>query len=108
MFDSLSAGYIPICLLVITIAWFIARVRNIGVRALLTLIVPVVVSFGWFFVPRLFKLFRPLKYGEDPWVGWGLIAAATWSIAAVPLCIFSVAIFVFVRRRGKQSSGQTH
>ena len=107
MFNSLSAGYIPICLIVVVIAWFIAKVRNIGLRVVFAFIVPIVVSFGWFFIPRLPKLFRPLQFGEDPWVGWGLIAAATWSIVAVPLSIASVVIFVLIRQRGKRSSNKS-
>ena len=104
MFDSLSAGYLPICLIVLALAWFIAKVPNNGLRVVLGVIIPVMVAFGWFFVPRLSKLFGPLKYGEDPWVGWGLITATTWSIVAEPLGIISVVIFAFGARRRKQSS----
>lgn len=105
MFDSLSAGYIPVCLIVVIISWFIARAENVAIRAFLALTVPILASFGWFFIPRVPKLFQPLRFGEDPWIGWGIIAAATWSIVAVPVCFVSVFIFVFYTRHKNKKSG---
>ena len=101
MFDSLSGGYLPICVLVLGFAWLIAKVKNVVARALLTVASPLMVSFAWFFMPRMFRLFRPLDPGEDSWVGWGIMASTSWSIAAVPLSI--VAVYIFVLRFKKNN-----
>jgi uncharacterized membrane protein (DUF106 family) len=104
MFDSLNAGYIPICIIVVVFAWLIAKVDIVGIRVVLTLVIPVAISMAYFFLPRFLDLFRPLKFGEDPWVGWGFIASATWSIVAVPASIISVIVFVRIRRRDKHGN----
>jgi hypothetical protein len=70
-------------------------VFRIGVAIIITIII----SFGWFFIPRINKLFIPLQFGEDPWISWGIIAAVTWSIIAVPLSIAAVVVFVFIKQR---------
>ena len=101
MFDSLNGGYIPVCVLVLITSWFVAKINNFPVRAIITFIAPILVSLAWFFIPHLLDLFRPLKYGEDPWVGWGIITAATWSIVAIPVSVISVIIFVANKRHDK-------
>ena len=99
MFDSLDNGFMPICIIVVICAWYIAMVRNSVLRIGIALILPIVISFGWFFVPRIDKLFTKLKFGEDPWVSWGIIAAISWSTVAVPLSVVAVVVFVLIKRR---------
>lgn len=97
MFNSLNGGYIPICLIVILAAWFISRIKPILFRIFLALLVPLFISLAWYIVP---DLFRSLPDRRDPsWLAWGFIAAATWSIVAVPVSIITVYISSFIRKR---------
>ena len=98
MFDSLSGGYVPICAAALVVAWFLAAVRSIWLRAALAVIAPVAISLAWYFLPALFK---PSPSGDGE-MGWGFITAATWSVAAVPVSVVAVFCFSYVRhpRRG--------
>ena len=99
MFDSLNNGYMAIYIIVLACSWCIAKIRNSVFRIGIAVIIPIIISFGWFFVPRINKLLIPLQFNEDPWVSWGIIAAAAWSIIAVPLSIASVLLFAFIQQR---------
>lgn len=103
MFTSLNGGYVPIIVLVLGFAWIIAKVKNIVIRSFLTIASPLIVSFAWYFVPRFFELFRPLESGEDPWVGWGVVASSSWALLAVPVSILSVCLFALINRRKNTS-----
>lgn len=99
MFDSVNGGWVPINIIVIICGWFISKVELTAIRVTLALFVPVVVSFSWVFLPRLPALFRPLQFGEDSWVPWGIMAGVAWSAVALPISLVAVTIFVRVRRR---------
>lgn len=99
MFDSLNGGYFPICVLVVVAAWFLSSFRSWWWRIILGIVIPIVISLCWFFVPRLSILFKPLQFGEDDRVPWGYIAAGTWSMVAVPLSVLATVVFSYVRRR---------
>ena len=99
MFDSLQAGYAPICLLVLAASWFIARVGSPRLRVALALVTPVAISAAWFFMPRLPAPFRPLAFNEDPWVPWGFMATAAWAVFAVPVSVLGTFGFWLTRRR---------
>ncbi len=106
MFDSLNNDYFPICLIVVVIAWYVAMLRNGVIRIGLAGIIPIIISSGWFFVPRIGKLFTPLRIGEDPWVSWGIVASAAWSLVAVPLSVTAVVAFSWIQRRNKGSKNR--
>ena len=99
MSNSLNSGYIPITIIVLACSWCIARISNSVFRIGIAIVIPIIISFSWFFVPRIDKLLIPLRFDEDPWVSWGIIAAVTWSIMAVPISILSVLLFTFIRQR---------
>ena len=88
-------------MVVVVMAWYIAMLRNVVIRIGIAVVIPIFISFGWFFVPRIEKLSIPLGFGEDPWVSWGIIATAAWSLVAVPLSIISVVTFSWLKRRNK-------
>jgi hypothetical protein len=97
MFDSLDGGYIPICLTVLLFSWFVSGVKDTWRRGLLTLLIPVTISFLWYVIP---DFFRSIPERSDPtWFGWGLAATMAWSFAAIPVSIISVYIFVVIRRK---------
>jgi chromate transport protein ChrA len=97
MFDSLDGGYIPICLTVLLFSWFVSSVKETWRRILLSVLVPVSISFLWYVIP---DFFRSVPERRDPtWFSWGLVATMAWSIAAIPVSIISVYIFVVTRKK---------
>jgi|WetSurMetagenome_2_1015567.scaffolds.fasta_scaffold84622_2 hypothetical protein len=105
MFDSLGGGYIPICLIVIASAWYLSKLKDIKLRVLMTVIVPIAVSLAWYFIP---DFFRSNPDSQDPaWVTWGLIAATAWSIAAIPTSIISVYVFSNIRKKAELKTKTT-
>jgi len=76
MFDSLQAGYAPICLLVLAASWFIARVGSPRLRVALALVTPVAIS-----------------------APWGFMATAAWAVFAVPVSVLGTFGFWLTRRR---------
>ena len=80
-FDSLSGGYVPICIATLIAAWFVSTIRLIALRVVAACLAPMAISLAWSFVPAMMAN----DPGADGWIAWGVIAAATWSIAAVPL-----------------------
>ena len=97
MFDSLSGGYVPICAVVVIAAWSLAGVRSVYIRVVAALLLPVAISLAWYFVPAIVR-----GASGDGWVGWGYIAAATWSLVAVPLSVVAVFFFGYVRNRHRR------
>ncbi|HXS72654.1 MAG TPA: hypothetical protein VN725_01315 [Rhodanobacteraceae bacterium] len=102
MFDSLSGGYAPVLVLTAIVAWLLALLRIVWLRWVLAVIAPILISFSWFFVPRFPALFKPLPWGQDPWVGWGIIAAMVWATYAIPLCLVATLVFTVLRKRRKK------
>lgn len=97
MFDSVEGGYVPICFITAFAAWFLSKLGRITVRALLALLIPIALSFAWYFIPDLFRA-HPER--QDPaFVAWGFVAATAWSAAAVPVSIIVVVISSFIRKR---------
>jgi chromate transport protein ChrA len=97
MFDSLQGGYIPICLVVTLVAWFLSGLKPVSARALMSLLTPIVISLLWYFVPDFFRA-NPDR--QDPsWVTWGLIAATAWSAAAIPTSLIAVYLFSKIRKK---------
>ena len=99
MFNSVEGGYIPICLVVVLTAWFISGMISVWRRVLMTLLIPVVVSFLWYVVPDFFRSIP--ERTDASWLGWGLVATMMWSAAAIPASIISVVIFGFIRKASK-------
>jgi len=99
MFDSLSGGYAPIFVLAVAAAWLLTSVRSVVLRIVLAVFAPIGISLGWFFLPRLPDLFKPLTFGQDSSVPWGFMAAAAWSIFAVPVCLLATLAFTLLRSR---------
>ncbi len=81
-------------------SWFIAGVRPVWRICVLSIVLPLAISAAWGFLPRLPGLFRPLQFGEDPWVPWIVMAVFVWSAIAVPVGAASVLVFYKVRKRG--------
>ena len=97
MFDSLQGGYIPICVIVTVAAWFLSNQKPILVRGLMSVLLPIVVSLLWYFVP---DFFRSNPDRQDPsWVTWGLVAATGWSVAAIPTSVIATYFFSIVRKK---------
>ena len=92
--NSLNGGYVPICIATIVAAWFVSGIRFVWLRVALACLVPVAISLSWYFVPAM------MSAGGDGWIGWGLIAAATWSIVAVPVGIAATLGLSVIRKRG--------
>jgi hypothetical protein len=99
MLNLLDASYIPVCLISIGSAWLFRKLRPIVFQVYLSFIVPIVFSFALAFVPELLK---PSPPGEA-WFAWALILGATWSMAAVPVCIVAVIVFNTIGKAGKKS-----
>lgn len=101
MFDSLQGGYIPICLVVTLAAWFLSGMKSVSARVFMALLVPIVISLLWYFVP---DFFRSNPDRQDPsWVTWGLIATTAWSAAAIPTSVIAVYLFSMVRKKADGS-----
>jgi hypothetical protein len=103
MFNSLDAGFVPIGNIVVAISWFVARARLLWVRGLLSVLVPIAISFAWGFLPRLPDVFRPLRFGEDDRIPWILMAVMTWSAVSVPVGAIAVILFSLWRKRFSKS-----
>ncbi|QEM67867.1 hypothetical protein FO488_06650 [Geobacter sp. FeAm09] len=102
MFDSLEGAYLPICLAVILSAWFLAGIKSVWRRVFMALVIPITISFLWYVVS---DFFRSVPEKRDPaWLNWGLAATMVWSIAAIPVSIVSVYIFVLVRKRAESTT----
>ena len=99
MFNSLDAGFVPICLIVLAASWFVAGARRLWVRVLLAVLIPITISFAWGFLPRLPGIFRPLRFGEDDWVPWIFMAVMAWSAVSVPVGAIAVFLFSTIRKR---------
>jgi hypothetical protein len=95
MFTSFSGGVAPILLLSLLAAWFLAILRPVWLRCVLGIIMPIVFSFGWFYLPRLPDLFGPSD--RDAWKEWGLVAGIAWSFYAVPVCLVATLAFTLLR-----------
>jgi hypothetical protein len=91
LFNSLDVGFAPICLIVVATSWVVAGARQLWVRALLAVLIPIIVSFAWGFLPLLLGIFRPLRFGEDDRVPWIFMAVMAWSAASVP--VGAIAVF---------------
>jgi len=101
MFDSLSGGYIPVLVLALVTAWVLVKVRPVWLRFLLAFLLPIAISLGWYFLPRLPSLFPPRD--PDAWIEWGFAAALVWSIFSVPLCVLAtLALTLFQHFRGRR------
>lgn len=99
MFNSLSAGYLPICVVTVLAAWFVSSIRSFRLRAVSAVLAPIAISMAWYFVPAL------MRSPEDGWIGWGLIATSAWSIVAVPVGIAATLCLSLVRgRRSRRPS----
>jgi hypothetical protein len=105
MFNSLDGGSAPVLVLTVLASWWLAKLCSIWLRLALAILVPVGISLGWFFVPRLPLLFKPLEFNQDPWVPWGLAAAIVWSVYAVPVGLISTFIFAIWNRRRRSNTG---
>jgi hypothetical protein len=99
MFESLDAGYFPICIATVIAGWRIAAVRSARHRGMFALFVPVGFSLLWLFLPRIPALIAPAKRVHDPWVPWAFIAATSWSFLAVPVSVVATFFFAFLRTR---------
>lgn len=99
MVDSVQGVYIPICVVVAISAWFISGTVSVSRRMLMTLLVPVVVSFLWYVVPDFFRTVPERR--DASWLSWGLVATMMWSVAAIPASIISVVGFCFIRKSSK-------
>jgi len=87
--------------MIVTIAsWFVAGIRPFWMRTLMAVLIPIVVSFAWGFLPRLQDMFRPLRFGEDDWVPWIFMAAMVWSAVSIP--VGAIAVYLFSKRRKRQ------
>jgi hypothetical protein len=99
MFDSIDGGVFPIVFITFICGWFIPSIEPLAVRIFAAFCAPVGIALGWFFIPRILMLFKPLGPDQDPWVAWGFAAAGVWSIIAIPTSVVSVLLSVFLRRR---------
>ena len=105
MFDSLQGGYTPICIVVTVVAWFLSNQKYIFVRGLMSVLIPIIVSLLWYFVP---DFFRSNPDRQDPsWVTWGLVAATAWSVAAIPTSVIAVYVFSIIRKKKSVSAEQS-
>lgn len=96
MFDSVQGGYIPICVVVAISAWFISGTASVSRRTLMTLLIPVVISFLWYVVPDFFRAVPERR--DASWLSWGLVATMMWSVAAIPVSFIFVFGFCFIRK----------
>ena len=99
MYDAIIF-YGPTCTLVLGLAWLTAPWRYWSSRVLVSLIGPVLICFGWFFLPNLPLWFKPLPPGQENWVPWAFIGAGACSLVAIPLSV--AATILFTRLRGKR------
>jgi hypothetical protein len=93
VFNSLNGGYVPICIATIVAAWFVSGIRSVVLRVVSACLVPVAISLAWYFVPAM------MSDRGDGWIGWGVIAAGTWSIVAVRVGITTTLGLSLIRNR---------
>lgn len=97
MVPTLS-DYIPVCFIVIALAWPISILNDIKLRKLMTVIVPIAVSFVWYFITYLPALFRShLCMQVISLVAWWLTSSIALSIVAIPTSIISVYVFCIIK-----------
>lgn len=99
MFDSFGGVCTSICLLVIILAWFISGLPRWMPKIILAFVTPVLVSFGWCYLPTITLWFKPLAFGQDDWGPWVLMGAIMCSAVSVPLSMIAVLALSFWRKR---------
>src|ERR1700751_430514 len=98
MFDSVTGAAVPICILAALTGFTCSYLRGPWLRALLAVILPVAISYAWFWLPQLIA---PLTSGDNP-RPWDLIATTYWSLFAVPVSVASVVLACLVRTKMKR------
>jgi hypothetical protein len=94
VFNSLEGGYVPICIATVFAAWFLSGLPSVLVRVVSACLVPFAISLAWYFLPAAI-----MSDGGDGWIGWGVIAAGSWSAIAVPLGIVATLGLSMLRKR---------
>jgi formate hydrogenlyase subunit 3/multisubunit Na+/H+ antiporter MnhD subunit len=86
MFDTTAGGILPVCLASIAIGFFLGRRSSPWLGILVGLIAPVAISYAWYWLAHLVT--SGLRQPEQG--GWDLVAAAYWSLFAIPACLVSL------------------